>query len=304
MIALVLMKQYIDLIDEVIVGGHDRVDRTGIGSRFIWGTQMHFDLSSGFPATTVRPVPLRWAFEETMFFLRGETDTKLLEEKGVTIWKGNTTREFLDSRGLNHLPIGNMGKGYGYQWRNFGGTERGVDGYLNTVAYGIEGIDQINDLIDGMISDPDSRRHIVSAWNPMQLNDTALPPCHLLQHYNISNGKLNSLFWMRSNDVIYGLPFNIAQYAFINLFIAKLFNLQPGTLVYQCSDAHIYINQLNMAIDMLERFESNPPKQLPTIEIDKPIESFDDILSLEWDDIEVIGYDPHPDFKDKPKMAV
>jgi thymidylate synthase len=302
------MQQYAAIISKILHSNRKREDRTGIGSMYGWGEQARFTMSKGFPATTLRPVPLRWVFEETMFFLRGETDTKILEDKGVTIWKGNTSREFLDARGLDHLSEGDMGKGYGQQWRNFGGTERIVDENLNTVSYGIEGIDQINDLVDGLIQHPSSRRHLVSAWNPQQLDDTPLPPCHILQAYNVHDGKLNSLFWMRSNDIVYGLPFNIAQYAFLLHFFAKVLGLEPGTLVYQAADAHIYLNQIEIAEAIIERYNARRyarvKPELPTIKIHKDLNNLDNILDLEWSDIEVIGYNPMSDFENKPPMAV
>lgn len=283
------MREYTKLIRDIMKYGTDRPDRTGIGSRYIFGQQFAIDMEYGFPATTVRPVPLRWAFEETMFFLRGERQTKKLEDKGITIWKGNTTREFLDKRGMGEFEEGDMGYGYGWQWRNFNGVP------------GVRiGVDQINQLVKRMTSNPDCRRHIVSAWNPKQLEHTALPPCHILQQHDICDGRLNTLFWMRSNDVMYGLPFNIVQYAFINLFFAKLLNLKQGKLVYQCGNSHIYANQFDMANEVGAR----EPKPLPFVDVNVPLNSLDDILALEWENIIVEDYHPLPDIKDKPPMAV
>lgn len=292
------MKNYCELIENILVHGTDRGDRTGIGSRFIWGSQLEFHGFDGFPATTIRPVPLRWAFEETMFFLRGETQTRKLEKKGITIWKGNTTREFLDKRGMRTMddkpwPVGDMGRGYGYQWRNFGAD-----------PFGHYGIDQLKECVTTLIKSPESRRNLISAWNPQDLPLTALPPCHVLQHHYANDGELNTLFWMRSNDVIYGLPFNICQYAFINHFLAKLLDLKPGKLVYQCSDAHIYQNQIGIAKKLVDRYHSEGVKPLPKLHIKKDIKSLGDMLKLEWEDLEFEGYDPHPDMRDKPEMAV
>lgn len=290
------MQNYVDLLEKIVNRGEPREDRTGIGSRVIWGAQLEFYCQDWlFPAVTARPVPLRWVFEELMMFLRGETQTKCLEEKGITIWKGNTTREFLDSRGLTWLEEGDMGKGYGYQWRKF---NCGVASIFNP------GVDQLKELIEGMQKNPESRRHIITAWNPQQLKDMALPPCHILQHYNIVNGWLNGCFWMRSNDVLYGLPFNIAQYAFMLFFLAKLLGLKPGKLVYQCSDAHLYENQIDAAKQTIEQWK-NPDVEvsLPWITLPE-INSLDDLLNLEWSDIEMSEYVPLPDIKDKPAMAV
>ena len=148
------MHNYRELLNDIIENGTNRGDRTGVGSRYIWGTQLNFDLSNGFPATVCRPVPLRWAFEETMFFLRGETQTTILEDKGVSIWKGNTSREFLDGRGLHWLPTGDMGKGYGHQWRNFGGLH-GIERQYDASPEN-DGLDQIVKLIDGLKNDPEN----------------------------------------------------------------------------------------------------------------------------------------------------
>jgi thymidylate synthase len=256
---------------------------------------LRWDLSKGFPLMTIRKVPLRIAFEETMFFLRGETNTKLLEEKNINIWKGNTSREFLDKRGLSYLPEGDMGKGYGYQWRHWEAP--------HTVA---GEIDQVKYLLKGIKEDPFGRRHVVTGWNPGQLHEMALPPCHMMHMYsveadfNVGMGRLNSSFIMRSNDVPFGLPFNIASYALINHIFARHLGMIPGDLVYFGWDVHIYQNQMEMVKEMLER----EPRPLPTLRIKKELPTFEDILSLQWEDIELIGYDPHPDVKNKPEMAV
>lgn len=282
------MQNYIDLLKDVLENGIDKSDRTGVGSRSVFGRMLRWDLSAGFPIITTRKVPLRIAFEETMFFLRGDTDTKKLEEKNINIWKNNTTREFLDNRGLEHLPVGSLGTGYSHQWRNFGGTVG-----LN------DGVDQIKDLLDGIRKDPLSRRHIVTGWNPQQVNGTPLPPCHIMNMYSVANGKLNSSFVMRSNDVPYGLPFNIMGYALLNHIFSKHLGLEPGELVYMGWDVHIYQNQIDMCNEQLCR----EPKLLPTIKINKDLSTLQDIMDLQWEDIELIGYDPHPDFKNKPGMA-
>jgi len=283
------MKNYCDLLKDVLENGVDKEDRTGIGSRSVFGRMLRFNLSDGFPIITTRKVPLRIAFEETMFFLRGEINTKILEEKNINIWKGNTTREFLDKRGLQHLPEGSIGTGYSHQWRNFGGNIGSNNG-----------VDQIKNLIDGLKSDPNGRRHIVTGWNPQQLDGTPLPPCHIMNMYSVSNGKLHSNFIMRSNDVPFGLPFNIMGYALLNHIFANHLNLIPGELVYQGWDVHIYQNQIEMVKEQLQR----EPRELPKLNINKKLKTFEDILSLQWEDIELIGYDPYPDLKNKPRMAI
>jgi len=287
------MKQYLELLQDVLDNGVDKEDRTGVGSRAVFGRQLRFDLSKGFPILTTRRVSLRIAFEETMFFLRGDTDTKKLEEKGIYIWRNNTTREFLDKVGLNYLPEGNMGKGYGFQWRNFNGQSNAPE------SRGIGGVDQISQLLEGLKKDPYGRRHIVTAWNPSQLEATALPSCHLMHMYSVAEGKLNNCFIMRSNDIPFGLPFNTMSYALLNHIFAKYLGFLPGETVYMGWDAHIYQNQISMAKEQLTR----EPKSLPQLRINKDLTTLDDIMSLEFEDIELIGYDPHPDIKDKPPMA-
>lgn len=292
------MQNYIELLKDVMDNGVDKMDRTGVGSRSVFGRMLRWDLSRGFPMQTTRKVSLRIAFEETMFFLRGETDTKKLENKNIHIWKGNTTREFLDARGLTDLPEGDMGKGYGYQWRHWESPD---------AAGGTKYTDQIADLLANIKKDPMSRRHVVTGWNPGQLDDMALPPCHMMHlhsveksEYSTEFGKLNSCFFMRSNDVPYGLPFNIMGYALMNEIFAKHLGLLSGDLVYMGWDVHIYKNQFDMVKEIIER----DPKPLPFLQINKDLATFDDILNLEWSDIELIGYRSHPDVQNKPPMAV
>lgn len=306
-------KQFLGVMEDILVHGHDRPDRTGIGSRAIWGCNIEIDLAEGFPMTTTRHTTARIAQEETWFFLRGEVDTKKLEAKKIKIWKGNTTREFLDSRGLNHLPEGHLGKGYGFQWRNFGGdyyNDKGDPyGFVPRDGTGIDyshrghdrrGVDQVIQTLEGLKNDPNGRRHIISGWNPQQLHQMALPPCHLYQQYQILDGKLNSMFLMRSWDFLYGAPFNIMGYAMLNHAFAKYLNLEPGKLLAMGTDVHLYENQLAIAAEQVER----DPFPLPKLTITKELNTIDDIFALEFKDFLIEGYEAHPDFKDKPGMAV
>lgn len=290
-------KQYLEYMTQILQSGTDRPDRTGVGSRFIWGGTIRHDLSTGeFPAITTRKVSPRLAFEETWFFLRGETDTKILEEKNIKIWKGNTNRQFLDSRGLSNLPEGNLGKGYGFQWRNFGGSTE-----YDTVQSNMFGVDQLSVLLKDLKADKFSRRHIITAWNPQQIHEMALPPCHLYQQYQVTpDNKLNSMFLMRSNDFLYGFPFNMMGYAFLNVAIAKLCGYTPGELVYMGTDVHLYSNQLEIAAEQIKRI----PKTLPTITIVRDINTIEDLLSLQYSDFAIENYDPYPDFTNKPPMAI
>lgn len=297
--------QYLDIMKDILNNGIDRPDRTGVGSRTTWGQMMKIDLQEGFPIITTRKVSLKVAFEETWFFLRGETNTKKLEEKKINIWKGNTTREFLDNRNLNYLPEGHMGKGYGFQWRNFGGQYKEiVDPITYNVKYdvsqSINGIDQVKNLLEGLKNDPNSRRHLVTSWNPQQLDEMALPPCHVMHSYQVVNGKLNSCFKMRSSDWMYGAPYNFESYSLLNLVFSKYLNLEPGILVYQGDDVHLYQNQIDVAKKQIKR----KPHKLPTLNIKKDLNTLEDILNLEYTDLELIDYKFEPDFKDKPKMAV
>ncbi len=294
-------EQYLIIINDILKNGIYRTDRTDIGSIAGFSKKIDIDLSNGFPITTLRKVSLRIAFEELMFFLRGGTDTKILEDKKINIWKGNTSRNFLDGRKLTYLPIGNMGKGYGFQWRNFGG------GYSVKQSHFYDfsthdgcGDDQLYNLLYTLKNDPNSRRHIVIGWNPSQLNEMALAPCHLYNQYQILDGKLNSIFVMRSSDLIYGLPFNIISYALLNLFIASYLNIKCGILSYVGADVHIYNNLIPIANKLLTR----KYYQSPSIILNKEINSLDDMLNIEYSDIKLIDYVYNPDFTNKPPMAI
>jgi len=318
--------QYLDTMYRILETGVDRPDRTGIGSRAIWGAMVDVDLADGFPIPTTRKTFFRIAFEETWWMLRGGVDTKQLEEKKINIWVGNTTREFLDNRGLKHLPEGHMGKGYGFQWRHFGGDYQktitdlewrgaslvmGANGQMEIVpdGYGkpskdyyqpIGGVDQVWNLLQGLKNDPNGRRHIISGWNPQQLHEMALPPCHLYNQYQILDGRLNSSFVMRSHDWLYGGPFNFMGYAMLNIAIAKYLGLEPGHLTYFGNDVHIYDNQIEMAKIQVTR----EPYPLPKMTLTKDIKTMDDLLNIQYEDWILEGYEAHPDFKNKPSMAI
>lgn len=288
--------QYLGVLKNVLDTGVRVPNRTGIDTLATWGQTIRIPLSEGFPIVTTRKTTLRIAFEETWFFLRGETDTRKLQEKNIHIWEGNTSREFLDKVGLDYLPEGHLGKGYSFQWRNFGGDymER-----TNYTKYN-KGTDQVVQLLEGLKKDPHGRRHIITGWNPQQLSEMALPPCHLYQQYQVLDGKLNSSFVMRSWDYLYGAPFNIMGYALLNHAIAKYMKLEPGELFAVGMDVHLYENQLDIARQQVTR----DPFPLPTLTIDKELNTIDDILNMEFSDITLEGYQAHPDFKNKPKMAV
>ncbi len=305
-----MSQQYKSLLSNILESGIVKGDRTGEGTTSVFATSMTFDLSEGFPADTLRKVAPRIAFEETMFFLRGEHDTLKLEEKKINIWKGNTSREFLNKVGLNYLPLGDLGRGYGVQWRDWTTVRETTNekGFLNWLArligtetYEILKTDQLVELLDGLKNNPNGRRHIITAWNPGELDQMALPPCHLYQQYYVRDGKLDSMWLQRSVDSVYGLPYNVMSYAFLNIAFSKLLGLEPGNLTFMGGDTHVYTNQMFMAEDMVANRE---PRPFPKLEITKELNSIDDLLSLEYSDIKITGYDPHPDYKNKPGMAV
>lgn len=282
-------KAYLDIMRDILDNGIDTPnDRTGVGTRGIFGAQMIFDMRDGFPLLTTRKIAFRIAFEEMMWFLRGQNDSKILEAKKINIWKGNTSRAFLDSVGLGYLPEGSAGKNYSRQLRDFGGTDSRP------------GYDQLSALISGIKKSPSSRRHFVSYWNPQQvLTEAALPPCHVSWAVQIAGGRLNLSFQMRSNDFYLGNPTNIAGYAFLLHALAALFKLEPGKLVYQGSDVHLYTNQIDNAKLQVQR----EPMRLPSLLISKNLETLDDLLSLEYSDIQIVNYVHHPDLP-KVEMAV
>ncbi len=272
--------KYIDLVKDVLVNGESRDDRTGVGTISVFGRHFTMDISNSFPLLTTKRVFWRGVAEELLFFISGKTDTKILEAKGVNIWKGNTSREFLDKRGLNNLQEGEYGKSYGYQWRHFG-----------------DKVDQLQELIDGIKNDPYSRRHYMTAWNPLELNNIPLPACHLSCQFYVSpkTNKLSCQVYMRSCDIFLGLPFNIASYALLTYMICHLTNLQPEKLSFCLGDAHIYKNHIEQCKEMINR----DLKHLPTLKIKREVK---DIDSFNFEDFEIVGYNPHPTIK--AEMAV
>jgi thymidylate synthase len=256
------MKQYLELLQHVLDKGTDKNDRTGTGTRSVFGYQMRFDLSEGFPLLTTKKVHLRSIIHELLWFLRGDTNLAYLHQNKVTIWD-----EWAD-------PEGNLGHIYGYQWRSWPAQ----DG---------TSIDQISQVIRSIRENPDSRRHIVSAWNVGDLSHMALPPCHVLFQFYVAGGKLSLQLYQRSCDIFLGVPFNIASYAILLLMVAQVTGLQPGTFIHTLGDAHIYNNHMEQVHTQLAR----EPRALPVMKLNPAVK---DIFGFSFEDFTLENYDPHP----------
>ncbi len=277
-------QNYLNLINNILTNGNERSDRTGVGTKSIFGTQLRFSLENDtLPLLTTKKVFFRGIVEELLFFLRGDTDTKKLEAKGINIWKGNTSREFLDKKGLLDLSEGDMGKGYGWQWRNFGGDNFNY----------VKGVDQIANVIKSLKEDPYSRRHIVSAWNPQQLNQMALPPCHAFFQFYVHNDELSCQWTQRSVDCGAGLPFNIASYGLLTHIIAKTVGLKAKEVIFSGGDTHCYLNHIDALKEQMKRV----PNIFPTITINKKLTNIQDIENLRFEDFELKNYNPYSAIK-------
>lgn len=279
-------QNYLDLLKEILDSGEDRDDRTGVGTKSLFGRSLRFDLSNNkMPLFTTKKIFVKGVIEELLFFLRGETQTKILEEKGVKIWSGNTSREFLDKNNLHYLPEGDMGKGYGFQWRNFGEQD---DVSAEGTFY--SGKDQIADVLKSLKENPTSRRHLVSAWNPQQLNQMVLPPCHYSFQFYVSNKKeLSCIFNMRSTDTFLGLPFNVASYAFLTHIFAKTLGYTAKEVIFNGGDVHIYNNHVYAVKEQLKR----NPLPFPSLNIKKQLSSIQDIEKLCLEDFDILDYKHH-----------
>ena len=278
--------QYINLIKHILENGISKDDRTGIGTLSIFGYNMKFNLRESFPLLTTKKVYWKGVVEELLWFISGSTDSNKLKEKGVKIWEGNSSREFLDSRGLSHYDQGDIGAGYGFQWRHFGAK------YTNMYdSYEGQGIDQLKDVIYKIKNTPDDRRIIMSAWNPADIDKMALPPCHIFVQFWVDTNKkeLHSQMYQRSCDVGLGVPFNIASYALLTCIIAKLCDLTPGDFHYCMGDTHIYKNH----IDAMKLQITRDPYDFPKINI----KDITDIDNIKFDDIELIDYKYYENIK-------
>lgn len=256
------MRQYHELLTRVLDEGAEKTDRTGTGTLSVFGHQMRFPLGEGFPLVTTKKIHLRSVIAELFWFLRGSTNVRWLQDRGVTIWD-----EWADE-------AGELGPVYGYQWRSWPTP----DG---------DHVDQIARVVESIRANPDSRRHIVSAWNVADVDDMALPPCHTLFQFYVADGELSCQLYQRSADVFLGVPFNIASYALLTHMVAQVTGLTPGAFVHTLGDAHLYLNHLDQARLQLER----EPRPLPTLSLDPARTALDE---FDLDDVEIIGYDPHP----------
>ena len=259
------MRQYLDLIQQIYDHGAIKEDRTGTGTRSLFGHQMRFDLADSFPLLTTKKLHLRSIIHELLWFLTGDTNIQYLRDNKVRIWD-----EWADEDG-------NLGPVYGHQWRSWQSTDGRV-------------IDQISDVIENIKSNPDSRRLIVSAWNVGDVDKMALPPCHLLFQFYVANGKLSCQLYQRSADVFLGVPFNIASYALLTLMVAQVTSLQPGEFVHTLGDAHLYSNHLEQAELQLSR----QPLDLPTLRINPDVTN---IFDFKFEDFTLDNYDPYPHIK-------
>jgi thymidylate synthase len=256
------MRPYLDLMHHVLEHGHVKADRTGTGTRSVFGWQMRFDLAEGFPLLTTKKLHLRSIIHELLWFLQGDTNILYLKENGVSIWD-----DWADAEG-------NLGPVYGHQWRHWPDGKGGE-------------IDQITQLIDGIRKNPDSRRHIVSAWNPADIPQMKLPPCHALFQFYVAGGRLSCQLYQRSADIFLGVPFNIASYALFLQMVAQVCDLEPGEFVWTGGDCHLYSNHIEQARRQLSR----EPRQRPVMVLNPAVK---DIFGFRYEDFSLQGYDPHP----------
>uniref|UniRef100_A0A182RJR0 Thymidylate synthase n=1 Tax=Anopheles funestus TaxID=62324 RepID=A0A182RJR0_ANOFN len=282
---------YLQLIRDIIDKGSKRLDRTGVGTLSIFGSQMRFSLRDGtIPLLTTKKVFFRGVAEELLWFIKGSTNAKELQDKGIHIWDGNSTREYLDSCGFTDREEGDLGPVYGFQWRHFGAKYKTChDDYTG------QGIDQLAEVIHKIKNNPYDRRIIMSAWNPSDIPNMALPPCHCLAQFFVGNGELSCQMYQRSADVGLGVPFNIASYSLLTHMIAHVTGLKAGEFVHTTGDTHIYLNHVDALREQIER----TPSKFPSLIIKRKVEAIDD---FNFADFEIVNYNPQSAIK--MKMAV
>jgi thymidylate synthase len=277
------MRQYLDLLNELLEQGAVRKDRTGTGTRGLFGRQLRFDLREGFPLLTTKKVHLKSILYELLWFLSGETRVEPLQAQGVRIWNEWATAEQCERFGRQK---GDLGPIYGHQWRNFGATRTG-DG-----TYQRDGVDQIRGVLERIEKDPWSRRLIVSGWHPGEADQVALPPCHTLFQFHVdaSAGELSCQLYQRSADVFLGVPFNIASYSLLTMMVAQVCGLKVGEFIHTFGDVHLYGNHIEQAAEQLSR----TPRALPTMTLNPDVQ---DLFAFRYEDFELSGYDPAPHIK-------
>ena len=290
-------QQYLELLQDILDNGVDKEDRMGVGTRYVFSRTLRFPLRKSFPILTTKRVYWRGVVEELLFFLRGDTNSKHLEEKRVNIWKGNTSREFLDNKGLSMLPEGEIGCSYSHQWRNFAGEHP-----LLPETKGLKGFDQVAYVLDKLKTNPYDRRMIISGWCPSQLHLQSLPPCHVAYffNYNPAKNELNCHMTQRSCDTFLGVPFNLSSTALLTCLLAKAAGMNTGEITWTGVDVHLYKDHIESGV-VVEQI-SREPRPFPTLNFKKDIKTLADIENLEYDDLELIGYKPHK--KLKAKMAI
>ena len=283
--------QYLGLVREIIDHGVLRGDRTGTGTLSKFGVQMRFSLRQGvFPLLTTKKVFWRGVAEELLWFVKGCTNAKELSDKGIHIWDGNASREFLDKNGLGHREEGDLGPVYGFQWRHFGAEYKDMH-----TDYSGQGVDQLKQCVERIKSTPEDRRIVLTAWNPADLSKMALPPCHMFCQFYVSNGELSCQMYQRSADMGLGVPFNIASYALLTVMMAQVCGLRAGDFVHSIGDAHVYVNHVDALREQLKR----SPRPFPRLLINPAVK---DIDGFKYDDFTVEGY--QPDAAVKMQMAV
>jgi thymidylate synthase len=272
------VQAYLDLLRTTLDHGRERADRTGVGTIGIFGYQMRFSLRDGFPLLTTKKLHLRSIIYELLWFIGGETHVDSLTKNGVTIWNEWATAEQCARFGRKP---GDLGPVYGHQWRNFGATAR-PDG-----SYAADGVDQLASVLSEIRQNPNSRRLIVTGWNPAEADKVALPPCHTLFQFYVQDGELSCQLYQRSADIFLGVPFNIASYALLTLMVAQVSGLKPGDFVHTFGDAHLYKNHLAQAREQLTR----EPRPLPRMLLDPSVR---DLFAFRYEHFKLEGYDPHP----------
>ncbi len=275
------VQTYLDLLRHVLEHGRDRDDRTGTGTRGVFGYQMRFDLAAGFPLLTTKKLHTKSIIYELLWFLSGRTDNEWLTERGVSIWNEWATAEQCARFGRK---VGDLGPVYGHQWRNFGATT------LPDGSYAKDGVDQVRWVLDEIKRNPNSRRLIITGWNPKEQNLVALPPCHTLFQFYVQDGELSCQLYQRSADIFLGVPFNIASYALLTMMIAQVSGLKPGSFVHTMGDAHLYKNHFEQTRLQLTR----DVRPLPTLTLNPAVT---DLFAFQFEDITLSHYDPHPGIK-------